>query len=137
MEKVEQKIKDALIKADVSGAWSSFLNMMDDNVTFSVTIPEGTPISGVFKGKTKVVKYFDTILPSVASFFQNKPMEFVIARNKVIVLGDDTYTIIKNKKSQRSPYAMIIDLKDGKIINILIIQDLSGIYQAYTSDWVS
>jgi hypothetical protein len=28
MEKVEQKIKDALIKADVSGDWSSFLNIV-------------------------------------------------------------------------------------------------------------
>ena len=134
MEKAEQKIKDALIKADVSGDWSSFLNMMDDNVTFSATIPEGTPISGVFKGKTKVAAYFDTILPSVASFSQNKSMEFILSQNKVIVLGDDTYTIIKNKKSQRSPYAMVIDLKDDEISNILIIQDLSGIPQAYTSD---
>jgi hypothetical protein len=134
---VGQKIKDAIVKADVTGDWSGFLNMMDDDVTFSATIAEGTPISGVFKGKTKVIEYFDTILPSVASFAQNKPMEFVIDQNKIIVLGDDTYTVIKNGKSHRSPYAMIINHTDGKINNVLIIQDLSGIYLAYASDWAS
>ncbi|QEH40015.1 nuclear transport factor 2 family protein [Chitinophaga sp. XS-30] len=128
---VGQEIKEALVKADVSGDWSGFLDMMDDDVTFRATIPEGTPISGVFRGKIKVVEYFDAVLPSVASFSQNKPMEFIVDQNKVIVLGDDTYTIVKNGKSQRSPYAMVIDFKDDKISSILIIQDLSGIYLAY------
>lgn len=129
-----QQIKVVLTKANTSGNWDNFLEMMDEDVTFTVTIAEGTPISGIFRGKPSVVAYFDTILPSVASFSQNKPVEFVISRNKIIVLGDDTYTIIKNQKSQRSPYAMVIDHQDGKIKNILIIQDLSGIHQAYALD---
>jgi uncharacterized protein (TIGR02246 family) len=133
-ENFGQKIKDALTKANTSGNWDNFLDMMDEGVTFTATIAEGTPISGIFKGKARVVEYFDTILPSVASFSQNKPIEFVIIRNKIIVLGDDTYTIAKNQKSQRSPYAMVIDHKNGKINNILIIQDLSGIHRAYTLD---
>ena len=133
-ENFGQQIKDALTKANTSDDWRDFLDMMDEDVTFTATIAEGTPISGVFRGKPSVVAYFDTILPSVASFSQNKPVEFVISRNKIIVLGDDTYTIIKNQKSQRSPYAMVIDHQDGKIKNILIIQDLSGIHQAYALD---
>jgi len=133
-EYISRKIKDALIKADISGDWNDFLGMMDEDVTFTVTIAEGTPISGVFRGKQRVVEYFESILPSVASFSQNKPIEFITDQNKIIALGDDTYTVVKNNKSQRSPYAIVIDLENDKINNILIIQNLSGIHKAYMSD---
>jgi uncharacterized protein (TIGR02246 family) len=131
---VGEKIKAALIKADVDGDWGDFMDLMHKNVTFQATIAEGTPISGVFRGKSAVTAYFEVVLPAVATFSQNKPMEFIIDHNKIIVLGDDTYTTLKNNKSHRSPYAMVIESKEDKISSILIVQDLTGIYQAYTSD---
>lgn len=128
---MEQKIKNALAAANLNDNWSDLLDLMDENIEFSATIPEGTPISGIFRGKESVINYFTHTLPSVASFHQNVETEYAVQDNKIIVLGDDTYHVIKNDRSYRSPYAMVIRFTDEKITKILIIQDLSGIYLAY------
>jgi hypothetical protein len=38
---------------------------------------------------------------------------------------------VKNGKVYHSPYAMVLDIKEGLITKVLIIQDLSGIRDAY------
>lgn len=112
-------------------SFEPFLELLSDDAEFSATIGTGTPISGVFKGKKEVEIYFREILPAVASFEQLQPLEFVIAPDRVVILGDDQYTVEKNGKVYHSPYAMVLDLRDGLITRVLIIQDLSGIRDAY------
>ena len=112
-------------------SFEPFLNHLASEVEFSATIGCGTPVSGLFKGKQEVERYFREILPTVASFEQLQPQEFVIAPGRAIILGDDQYTILKNRKVYHSPYAMVLDIKEGLITKVLIIQDLSGIRDAY------
>lgn len=112
-------------------SFEPFLDLLSGDVEFSATIGSGTPISGSFKGKQEVERYFREILPTVASFEQLQPQEFVIAPDRAIILGDDQYTIVKNGKAYHSPYAMVLDIKEGLIKKVLIIQDLSGIRDAY------
>jgi ketosteroid isomerase-like protein len=59
------------------------------------------------------------------------PLEFITDKNRVIVLGEDAYTLKKTGETFRSPYAMIVSYEDERIKGILIIQDLSGMAAAY------
>lgn len=131
MNNTAAHIIEAVKRSNNDDDWGDFIDLLDDNVTFRSTIPEGTPISGEFKGKDQVVDYFSNVLPEVASFQQNSPLAFIADKNRVVVLGDDTYQLKKNQKSYRSPYAMVIDFNADRITGILIIQDLTGIYLGY------
>ncbi len=106
------------------------LDHLADDVSFKATIPEGTPISGEFRGKQAVVEYFAN-LGDVAEFRQEKPLEFFGGGGRVVVLGDDSFEIKKSGVTARSEYAIVADFGDGLITSILIIQDLSAIADAY------
>jgi hypothetical protein len=128
----EDLIKSVFDNVEISAQWTPLINLLAPDVEFRATIPGGTPISGIFKGKTEVENYLTRILPAVAEFKQNVPMQFISKGRRVVVVGDDSFTLKVNKETHRSPYAMIIDLNDKpEIENILIIQDLSGIYLSY------
>lgn len=109
------------------------LDRLADDVVFKATIPEGTPISGEFRGKQAVVDYF-TSLGDVAEFRQEKPLQFFGGGERVVVLGDDSFKIKKTGVTARSEYAIVADFRDGWITAILIIQDLSAIADAYRTD---
>ena len=106
------------------------LDHLADDVVFKATIPEGTPISGEFRGKRAVIDYFAN-LENVATFRQEKPMKFFGRGDRVVVLGDDSFEIKKSGVTTRSEYAIVVDFSDGSIASILIIQDLSAIADAY------
>lgn len=106
------------------------LDRLADDVVFKATIPEGTPISGEFRGKQAVVDYY-TNLEDIATFRQEKPLEFFGGGERVVVLGDDSFEIKKSGVTARSEYAIVVDFRDGWITSILIIQDLSAIADAY------
>ena len=109
------------------------LDHLADDVVFKATVPEGTPISGEFRGKQAVVDYFAN-LENVATFRQEKPLEFFGGGDRVVVLGDDSFEIKKSGVTARSEYAIVVDFRDGSIASILIIQDLSAIADAYRTD---
>jgi ketosteroid isomerase-like protein len=109
------------------------IDRLADDVVFKATVPEGTPISGEFRGKRAVLDYFEN-LGDVAEFRQEKPLEFFGSGGRVVVLGDDSFEIKKSGVRGRSEYAIVADFRDGEITSILIIQDLSTIAHAYRKD---
>lgn len=118
-------------KMEKEESFQPLLDLCSDSVTFKATIRPGTPISGTFRGKKEVTEYFNDVLPQVASFKQLQPLEFFINDNAVVVLGDDEYTIEKNGTKHHSPYVMVLKVDDAQITEILIIQDLSVLWEAY------
>ena len=52
-----------------------------DDVVFKMTIPEGTPISGEFRGKQAVIDYF-TRIGEIAELRQEQPLEILTAGNR-------------------------------------------------------
>lgn len=133
MEKNLSLLKNAMAAVERSGSFEPLFDLFADQIMFEATIREGTPISGQFIGKAAVLHYFTDLLPSVAQFVQQQPMEFIVHEDRIIILGDDAYTLTRNNKTFRSPYAMVLTYQGILIAKILIIQDLSGIYEAYVT----
>lgn len=113
------------------GDWQPLLDHLAEDVVFKVTIPEGTPISGEFRGKPAVTKHFEK-LPTLLEFRQERPMQFLGSGNRVVVLGCESFEIKENGVIiSESEYADVIDFRDGMITRFLVIQDLSAVVDAY------
>jgi ketosteroid isomerase-like protein len=115
--------------------WELLFDHLADDVVFEVTIPDGTPISGQFRGKRAVVEHFKN-LGNIAEFRQEQPLEYFGQSDHVVVLGTESFVVKKTGVTVRgSHYADVVDLRDGLITRFLVIQDLSAFVEAYhTSD---
>jgi ketosteroid isomerase-like protein len=123
-------VQDMIKEIVETSEFEPLFNYLSDDVVFKVTIPPGTPISGEFRGKQAVIDYF-TSIGDIATFRQERPLEFFIRGERIVVLGDDSFTIKKSGGTARSEYALVFDIRDGLITRFLIIQDLSAFVDAY------
>lgn len=129
MSTYKERVQAAM--AVIDSDFAPLQALLAEDAIFKATVPPGTPISGEFSGREAIADYFNRVLPEVAIFEQQVAPELIAEGNRVIVLGDDAYTLKKNGKTYRSPYAMVITF-DGELArSIVIIQDLSGIAEAY------
>jgi ketosteroid isomerase-like protein len=116
------------------GNWQPLLDHLAEDIVFSVTIPDGTPISGEFRGKPAVIEHFER-LPELLAFEQERPMDFLGAGDRVVVLGRESFEIKKTGVTVTgSEYADVLDFRDGLITRFLVIQDLSAVVEAYGSN---
>jgi ketosteroid isomerase-like protein len=113
------------------GNWQPLLDHLAEDVLFRVTIPEGTPISGEFRGKQAVVEHFQG-LDDLLEFEQEEPMQFFADRDRVVVIGRESLKVKKSGEIVRgSDYADVLRFRDGRIAEFLVIQDLTAVMNAY------
>jgi ketosteroid isomerase-like protein len=113
--------------------WPRLIDRLAEDVVFKVTIPEGTPISGEFRGREAVVEHLLN-LGNILEFRQEKPLEFFGNGERVVVLGTESVEIKKNGVSvPHSEYATVLDFQDGQVTRFSVIQDLTAVVDAYRS----
>jgi ketosteroid isomerase-like protein len=111
--------------------WELLFDHLAEDVVFEVTISDGTPISGQFRGRRAVLEHFKN-LGNIAEFRQEQPLEYFGQGDRVVVLGRESSEVKKSGMTIRgSHYAEIVDLRDRLITRFLIIQDLSAFVEAY------
>jgi ketosteroid isomerase-like protein len=111
--------------------WQPLIDHLAEDVMFKATIPDGTPISGEFRGKQAVVDHL-VRLGDILEFRQERPREFFGNGERVVFLGTESVEIKKSGITVReSEYATVLDFHDGLITRFLVIQDLSAVVDAY------
>jgi ketosteroid isomerase-like protein len=111
--------------------WQPLIDHLADDVVFKATIPDGTPISGEFRGKGAVAQHLVN-LPNVLEFRPEQPQEYFGSGERVVVLGKESVEIKKNGVTvPSSDYATVLDFRDGLITRFLVIQDLTAVVDAY------
>jgi ketosteroid isomerase-like protein len=114
--------------------WPRLIDRLADDVVFKVTIPDGTPVSGEFRGKQAVVEHLLN-LGNLLEFRQEKPLEFFGNGERVVVLGTESVEIKKNGVTvPNSEYATVLDFHDGLVTRFSVIQDLTAVVDAYRSN---
>ena len=114
--------------------WPRLIDRLADDVVFKVTIPDGTPVSGEFRGKQAVVEHLLN-LGNLLEFRQEKPLEFFGNGERVVVLGQETVEIKKNGATvPHSEYATVLDIREGLVTRFLVVQDMSSFVDAYRDD---
>jgi ketosteroid isomerase-like protein len=116
-----------------SDDWHPLIDHLADDVVFKATIPDGTPISGAFRGKQAVVDHL-VRLGDILEFRQEQPLQFFGNGDRVVILGKETVDVKKSGVTvPGSEYATILEFHDGLITRFLVIQDLSAVLDAYRS----
>ena len=111
--------------------WQPLIDHLADDVVFKATIPDGTPISGEFRGKEAVAQHLVN-LPNVLEFRPEQPQEYFGSGERVVVLGKESVEVKKNGVTvPSSDYATVLDFRDGRITRFLVIQDLTAVVDAY------
>jgi ketosteroid isomerase-like protein len=114
-----------------SDDWQPLIDHLADDVVFKATIPDGTPVSGEFRGKQAVVDHL-TRLGDVLEFRQHQPLQFFGNGERVVILGRESVEIKKSGVTvPDSEYATVLDFHDGQITRFLVIQDLTAVVDAY------
>ena len=114
-----------------SDDWQPLIDQLADDVVFKATIPDGTPISGAFRGKQAVVDHL-VRLGDILEFRQEQPLQFFGNGDRVVILGKETVEIKKSGVTvPGSEYATVLEFHDGLITRFLVIQDLSAVLDAY------
>jgi ketosteroid isomerase-like protein len=113
------------------GNWQPLLDHLADDVVFKVTVPDGTPISGEFRGRQAVIGHFERV-GDLLEFRQEEPMEFFGNGRRVVVLGKESVDVKPSGVTvPGSEYATVLDFRDGLITRFLVIQDMSAFADAY------
>ncbi|HYO55338.1 nuclear transport factor 2 family protein [Archangium sp.] len=115
-----------------TGGPQPLLDEMADDAVYKLSLPKGTPLSGEFRGMHAIREYFDQ-LEEVLEILVVNTWDFVGNGDQVIVLGDEQFVVKKTGKTCYSEFAFILDFSGGKIVRVLVIEDLSGVVEAYSS----
>jgi uncharacterized protein len=111
--------------------WQPLIDHLADGVVFKATIPDGTPISGEFRGKQAVVDHLAR-LGKILEFRQERPREFFGNGERVVFLGTESVEIKRSGITvPDSEYATVLDFHHGLITRFLVIQALSAVVDAY------
>jgi ketosteroid isomerase-like protein len=114
--------------------WPRLIDRLAEDVVLKVTIPDGTPVSGEFRGKEAVVEHLLN-LGNILEFQQEKPLEFFGNGERVVVLGTESVEIKQNGVTvPNSEYATVLDFDDGLVTRFSVIQDLTAVVDAYRSN---
>jgi ethanolamine utilization protein EutQ len=85
-----------------------------------------TPV-GEARGKQAVIGYF-THLPATLEFNPFvRPLEYFADGNRVVQLGEETFTVKATGETVRTDWAWVFDVEHGRITRILAVMDLAGV----------
>jgi hypothetical protein len=115
-----------------TGCPQPLLDQMADDAVYKLSLPKGTPLSGEFRGRHAILEYFGQ-LEEVLEVLEVNTRDFIGHGDQVIVLGDERFLVKKTGRTCYSEFAFILDFSGGKIVRALVIEDLSGVVEAYSS----
>ncbi len=113
-----------------TGSNQPLLELMDDEAVYKLSLPKGTPLSGEFRGRQAILEYFER-LDQVLEVLEVKTWDFVGNGDQVIAVGDEQFVVKKTGRTCYSEFAFVLDFSGGKIIRALVIEDLSGVVEAF------
>jgi ketosteroid isomerase-like protein len=113
-----------------TGSPAALIDNLTEDASLELTIPEGTPLSGKFKGREGFVEYFKRVDETV-EISDVAMTDYLAEGDKVVILGHETLRVKRSNAVYSTHYAAVCTLTAGRIARFLIIEDLSPIAQAY------
>jgi ketosteroid isomerase-like protein len=107
----------------VSGALAPLHDLLADDVEFEVASGGDVPGCRKDSGKQTVADYFD-MLGDLLAFWR---MEYSAIDGRVIAWGDESFTVKGCELEGGTEFALVFDLRQGGVIRLLVIEDLSFI----------
>ncbi len=104
-----------------AGALGPLLDLLAEDVEFEVA--SGGDVAGCSKhsGKQAVADYF-AALGGLVAFWR---MDYSALGERVIARGDESFTLEGCELEGGTEFALVLDLRQGRVTRFLIIEDLS------------
>jgi ketosteroid isomerase-like protein len=98
-----------------TGNIDALLNLMSDDVTWTLPEMEGVPFAGTRTGRASVGEFFATVGASqdVVSF---EPRDLIAEGDRVIALGSYSWRVKATNRDFSSDFAHAWTIRDGKLI---------------------
>lgn len=123
---VVKRAYEAFGRGDLPG----LLDLLTDDVEWTLQGPPSIPFSGTRHGREGVAEFFSLIGETV-EFEQFEPREFVAQGDTVVVLGYERNLIKPTGRTFEQEWAHVYTLRDGKIAKHRAIEDTAAYVAAF------
>jgi uncharacterized protein len=110
----------------------SLLNLLDENVSWSLPGEGLIPQAGSYHGREEVARFFQT-LDETTEFAAFVPCDFIAQGERVIVLGSYQGKAKATGRPFASDWAMSFILRDGKVVEFQEYTDTGTIGRAFVA----
>lgn len=104
------------------------LDAMSDDVVIDTPGPDVLPVTGVWKGKSGALDFFQSV-GATSTYDQFEALDLFADGDKVAALGHAAFTSPVTGKKGTSRWVMLWTLKDGKAIHVVNQWDTYAIAQ--------
>ena len=108
----------------VSGALAPLIELLANEVEFEVASGGDAPGCRKHSGRQAVADYFDA-LGDLPAFWRMD--EYSAIDGRVIAWGDESFTLEGCELEGATEFALVFDLRHGRVTRLLVIEDLSFI----------
>jgi ketosteroid isomerase-like protein len=120
---------DAVGRGDIAAV----LDLLADDVEWTLQGPSAIPIAGTRHGKEGVAEFF-TLVGQTLDFQQFEPRAFVTEGDTVVVLGYERSVIRATGKTFDQEWAHVYTLRDGVIATFRAFEDTGSLLVALDRD---
>jgi ketosteroid isomerase-like protein len=112
-------VKGILDRMLPSGDLRPLLDGLADDVVLTVAMPDDGPDACQGAGKAAVLDYF----VSLVDWFAFWRVTYSSSGARVLVRGDERFTLRPSGLEAHSEFALLFDLRDGLITRLLVVED--------------
>lgn len=109
------------------------LAAITEDAVIKAVIPDGTPISGEFRGREGFLRYFGA-LNEVMEILEVQTHDYTASAGHVVILGFERARVRRTGKLLECDIATVIGVDQGKITKLVALADMSTIVDAYRTD---
>jgi ketosteroid isomerase-like protein len=113
-----------------TGSPEPLLAAITEDAVIKAVIPDGTPISGDFRGREGFLRYL-TALNEVMEILEVQTTDITASDDHVVMLGFEKARVRRTGKMLDCEIATVFTLKEGKIARMVALADMSAIVDAY------
>ena len=110
----------------------ALLDLLTDDVEWTLQGPSVIPVAGTRYGREGVVEFF-SLLGETVEFQQFEPREFVAQGDTVVVLGFERNLIKPTGRTFEQEWAHVYTLRDGKIAKHRALEDTAAYVVAFNA----
>lgn len=125
-----KQIFDAFI---TTGSGDLLFAAVSDDVTCQLTIAEGTPLSGIFRGKAGLQEYFER-QGDVADLETVEVLNYLQGGDQIAVVGRESMRVKRSgQRAHNLDWVTVLTFRGDQICQIVTLEDTSAIAAAYRS----
>lgn len=116
-----------------TGSPESLLSAITEDAVIKAVIPEGTPLSGEFRGRDGFLRYL-TALNEVMEILEVETTDITASADRVVMLGSEKARVRRTGKLLDCEIATVFTVRGGKIARMVALADMTPIVDAYRAE---